>query len=301
MTARHTKDFRCSVIMPCYNAEETLSVQLEALADQSITDPWEMILVDNGSTDNSSCIAEEYQCRIANLIIIRASKRQGAGYARNEGVAQARSQHVAICDADDIVDKNWVAAMAAALETHGLVSGRLLFDKLNNPALAEQFELSWQKGVKRFKFWPYAVGCNMGVRRDLHDMIGGWDENFLRADDLDYSWRLKLKGIEPYYEPDAIVHYRIGRTKHSVARTYRFFKAAGESHYFLYKRFKPYGMPPRRANSEIVCSWLKILIRMPLLARGKFRTRIKHEIVKESGYLAGMFRGFLNSGKLAPV
>ena len=57
--------------------------------------------------------------------------------------------------------------------------------------------------------WPYPFACNTGVRRELHEQIGGYDESLIGGgEDSDYAWRLRRLGAQPRWEPAALVHYR---------------------------------------------------------------------------------------------
>ncbi|RUT11687.1 hypothetical protein DSM107010_30140 [Chroococcidiopsis cubana SAG 39.79] len=76
---------KLSVIIPSYNEAGTISGQLEALTTQQWYQPWEIIISDNGSTDETVAIAEQYQERLPNLQIVDSSDRQGAAHARNVG------------------------------------------------------------------------------------------------------------------------------------------------------------------------------------------------------------------------
>lgn len=126
---------KLSIIIPCFNAGQTIAVQLEALAQQEWSQPWEIIIADNGSTDETIKIVQTYQQRLPNLKIVDASKKRGAAHARNVGARVAQSEALAFCDADDEVAPGWVAAMGEALSEYDLVGGRDEHWKLNEPWL----------------------------------------------------------------------------------------------------------------------------------------------------------------------
>jgi glycosyltransferase involved in cell wall biosynthesis len=119
---------KLSVIIPCLNRGATLGIQLEALSTQKWSEPWELILSDNGSTDNSVDIAHNYMDRIPVFKIIDASARRGGPYALNMGVKAASAEKIACCDADDEVAPGWVAAMESALSKHDVVCGQFKFE-----------------------------------------------------------------------------------------------------------------------------------------------------------------------------
>src|SRR6266545_10527 len=106
---------KLSVVVPCFNSAKTIAIQLEALANQTWSEPWEVIVADNGSTDSSVAIAESYKKRLPHLRIVDASDRRGAGHARNVGAAAAAGDLLAFCDADDEVAPGWLSAMGQAL------------------------------------------------------------------------------------------------------------------------------------------------------------------------------------------
>ena len=109
---------KLSVIIPCLNAANTIAVQLDALAAQQWDQPWEVIVADNGSTDDSIAIIERYKTTLPHLRIADASARRGQPYALNVGAMAATGEALAFCDADDEVAPGWLSAMGEALSKH---------------------------------------------------------------------------------------------------------------------------------------------------------------------------------------
>lgn len=179
---------KLSVIIPCYNAASTIAIQLEALANQKWSQPWEVIVADNGSTDNSVAIAELFKQKIPSLRIVDASAKKGAAYARNIGASIAYAEALAFCDADDEVAPFWVAAMGEALAKYDFVTGRSLYDKLNEPWVIANHGSSDGFCIIENPYLPFAISCNIGVKRAVHQAIGGFDETFAMIEDIDYSW-----------------------------------------------------------------------------------------------------------------
>lgn len=273
-----------SVIIACFNAEKTLAVQLEALANQEWSEPWEVIISDNGSTDESVKIAQQYKERLPNLRIVDSSDRQGASYARNVGVLNATGEAVAFCDADDEVAPGWVAAMGKALSEYDFVTGRVELQKLNRP---EVIDPTWVQlegiGMTFPRYLPFALGCNIGIKCLLHHTVAGFDESFPFADDVDYSWRVQLAGAKLHYVPDALVHYRLRDSLWGL-----FCRACdyGEDDVLLYKRYLPLGMPKHKWTTTVRDGW-RLLKRLPQVSSVKTRAMW----VGHFGRFIGQWRG----------
>jgi glycosyltransferase involved in cell wall biosynthesis len=204
---------KLSVVMPVYNAADTICLQLDALARQDWSESWELIVADNGSTDDTREIVAGYEERIPALRIIDASGRQGTAHALNEGLRKAHGELFAFCEADDEVAPGWIRAMGEALEEHPLVVSRHDIDKLNPPWVRESRGRSplATDSELRLPFPPYPLHgptAGLGVRRELHERIGGFDETLRANHDADYCVRLHLIGVEPVIAPNALLHYR---------------------------------------------------------------------------------------------
>lgn len=248
-----------SVIIPCLNGSTTIAGQLDALTRQEWSRPWEIIIADNGSTDDTSAIVRRYQTRVPNLRMIDASARRGCSYARNAGVRAAASDRFAFCDVDDEVASGWVAAMGAALMRHDYVACRIDVERLN-PAWIKAL---WTGAADSahilpvcLDFLPAASGCGFGITRRLFDEVGEFDESLDRLDDLDYSWRAQLAGLNIHLEPDAVVYYRYRQT---LVDTYRQCFSDGRYQVELLKRYAPYGMR-WRPWTQGVRDWLGVAI-----------------------------------------
>lgn len=200
-----------SVVIPCFNAAATIGLQLEALARQECNEPWEIVVVDNGSTDGSRACVEAMRERLPNLRFARAAARRGASFARNEGVRLAQGERIVFVDADDEVAAGFIAAMAAGIDLHGFVAARLDAKELNhswasrnrNPA-----QMTCLQTGSVHPTLPYAGGGTLGIRKSIHDSVGGFDEGLLAHEDTDYCLRVQLAGHPLHFWPDALIHLR---------------------------------------------------------------------------------------------
>jgi glycosyltransferase involved in cell wall biosynthesis len=214
---------KLSVIIACYNAADTIGDQLNALASQHWSEPWEVIVVDNLSTDDLMEVVARYKARLPNLQIVKAYDRHSRAYARNVGVRAARSEAIAFVDADDQVAPGWASAMGNALETFNFVAGRFETKTLNPPWLSEALEnrvCSHQRDDLAQNWYPpylpHAAGGTLGIRRSLHEAIGGFDESQVFLSDTDYCFRAQLLGHKLHFVPDAVVHYRYRTTLRGI-------------------------------------------------------------------------------------
>lgn len=197
-----------SVVVPAHDAEATLGAQMDALLAQRWDEPFEVIVVDNGSTDGTGALVEAATARDPRVRLLRADGGQGPSYARNAGIRHARAPLVACCDADDVVAPGWIASMSGAVAKHDLVAGALEIDELNEPWVVAGRGRSIASGPGEFRGLAFAHGCNLGVRRDLFLAVGGFDERLTAGEEIDLAIRLKQRGVEAFYERRALVHYR---------------------------------------------------------------------------------------------
>ena len=126
---------KLSVILPCFNGAETIAVQLQALVGQHWPGGWELIVVNNGSTDRSMEIVDTYRDRFRHLTVAQAhvpnTPRLGVPHSYNTGIKAATGDAYVFCEADDEVAPGWLAAMGHALTQHDFVVARLDHRKLN--------------------------------------------------------------------------------------------------------------------------------------------------------------------------
>ena len=279
-----------SVIIPCLNAAGTLGVQLEALSRQDGVGEWEVIVADNGSTDRSREVVESYRERLPGLRLIDASDRRGQAHARNLGAAAATGDAFLFVDADDEVAPGWLAAMGRALTAHDFVACRYDNEKLN-PVWVQRTHLNPQKdGLTSYDyppFLPHAGGGGLGVRRQVHEAVGGFDETLPALEDTDYCWRIQLAGYAFDFVPDAVVNIR---HRHDLGSIYRQGVSYGKHNVLIYKRYRSRGMP-RLGWVPGLLRWAKLALKTPpMLATREGRARWAWQLGWRVGRIEGCFR-----------
>ncbi|GMA24892.1 glycosyl transferase [Luteimicrobium album] len=196
------------VIIPARDAETTIGDQLAALHAQDCGVPFQVVVCDNGSTDATADVARSWADRLEHLTVLDASARRGPSAARNEGARRTTAPFLVFCDADDVVAPGWLRAMREGLGKAALVAGVLEGDSLN---AGHRGALSWvPDGVYRKPFLDLlAVSSNnFGIRRDVFEALGGFEERLSTNEDTDLSWRVQLAGHALVRETEAVVHVR---------------------------------------------------------------------------------------------
>jgi glycosyltransferase involved in cell wall biosynthesis len=281
-----------SVVIPCLNAARTIADQLEALCAQQWSRPWEIVVADNGSSDGSQAIVESYTGRLPDLRLVDASDGRGAAHARNVGAEAASGDAVVFCDADDQVGAGWLPAIGDALSRFDFVASRIDFAKLNPPWIADKLRNAQGNGLQRVAYppyWPHAGGSGLGVRRALHELVGGFDESLPYLEDTDYCFRIQLTGVELHFAPEAVVHVRLSERPRNLfhqARMWAQYNVLMNKRYggglTLPDAWKSYiqtwrdliGCAPRVLRKEARPTWMKTLGTQIGLLEGAIRYRV---------------------------
>lgn len=274
-----------TVVVPAYNEEDRIVTQLEALGGQTFDGFWEVVVADNGSKDGTAAIVADWNGSIPSLRVIDASRDQGVNVARNEGVRAARASVIAICDADDHVSPNWLAAMYQALQRAPTVAGRLEIESVNPIESLVARPWRFDALTPALGFLPSAVGANCGFHRSVFDALGGFDESFRGGcDDIDFFWRAQLAGFELAFAADAVIEYFF-RTNHRD--TFRQIRTQASQEPLLYLKHRRHGMP-RPSVTHAIRRWITFLAVAPGIA---VSMRQRHKWGVRIAYRAGRMMG----------
>ncbi len=229
-----------SVIIPSYRRPDLLARQLAALAAQDYTEPWEVVVADNGGGTGATRVAASFVGRL-DVSVIDASGCLGAAAARNEGAAAARADLLLFLDDDDEADPAYVRRMAVAMGQHPFVAGQLDHERLNRNWVARALQ-PWQteRLMDMWGFLPHASGAAIGIRREVFDSVGGWPEGFCHSEDVALCWAVGLTGGKLRFVEGAVVHYR---HRSSVAGYLDQEWRSAFDDLQLYERFGHHGMP----------------------------------------------------------
>jgi glycosyltransferase involved in cell wall biosynthesis len=272
-----------SIVVPCRNTARHLERLLDSLVSQQVAEPSEILVVDNDSTDETALVAQQVR-RGLPVRLVSATERRSAAYARNVGARSAFGQKLLFVDADDDVERGYVASMAGALCGHQLVTSRVDSVTLNAEWVRAAHGMPWQAdGLATFFDFLPATGVNIGIWRPLFERLGGFSEELEPSEDIALTWRAQLAGVPLHFVPDALYRYRYRDT---LVELFRQSRRWGTSNVLLYEFFRDAGMPGR-TMARSTRDWLAAVDHF-------LRARTKSDLaaaVVMSGYCVGRFWG----------
>jgi glycosyltransferase involved in cell wall biosynthesis len=211
-----------SVVVPVYDHGEHLPEALLALADQTYSGEWEIVVVDNGSCVGlEATVASHPRARLVH------EARVGSYAARNRGVQEARGEVLAFTDADCRPEPSWLAAGTEALLADpacGLIAGRIDVEVRDprRPTAAELYEsvaaFSQREYVER---WRFGATANLFTRREVFARVGPFDESLYSLGDRDWGRRVFEAGFAQRYAEVARVRHPARRSVGELLRRAR--------------------------------------------------------------------------------
>lgn len=202
-----------SVVIPAYNAAETIRQCIDAVENQSLErDSYEVIVVDNNSTDGTGAIIRSFP-----NVHYYLETRKGSASARNAGLKHARGRIIAFTDADCIPARGWLEQIVAPIESgeYDVCGGEIVPVSVDTEI--EKFGKVWfwpiQDIISGAQFYyPYVITANAAYAADMVRRAGDFDPTFPVAgyEDTDLGWRSYFAGARFCYVPQALVlhHHR---------------------------------------------------------------------------------------------
>lgn len=237
---------RVSVLLAVRNGEPFLRYQLLALERQACSFAWEVIIIDNGSTDGSAATARTFVDRLPHFTLLYENT-PGKSYALNLGISAARGKYLIIADADDEAAEDYLQRMSEGLDTYDVVGGYLETKLLNAP-VAQNPSITNTEMPVFLGFLPAIPGCTLGIRASVLDKVGLFDVNLKLGEDIDVCWRAHALGATFGRQLDAVLHNRRPATNWEA-----FKKARGYSHAYvwLYERYRSQGLKRRSLHDAL--------------------------------------------------
>lgn len=199
-----------SVIVPTYNAANTIRDTIEALLNQNYPkNKYEVIFVDDGSNDDTVKIIKSYK-----KVKLIKQKHKGPAAARNLGAKKARGGILLFTDSDCVPSRNWIRDMIKPLKNSKIVGVSGTYRTLNKDSLIARFvgyEISRNHEImKKQKYIDFIGSYSAAYRKDIFLKFGGFDESFPIAsgEDPELSFRISKAGYKMVFQSKAYVYHR---------------------------------------------------------------------------------------------
>ena len=242
-----------SVVIATYNRAQELLPTLESIAQLDVSESWEVIVVDNNSSDNTRELVRNISTRFPTDLRYVFEAEQGRSAALNAGIKSARGDVIAITDDDVRVDSHWLENAGRALQQLGCdyIGGKALplWGGVRPTWLPNHGARHWgvialldygPESVELGEGVP-ALGVNMCFRREALERVGDWDNRIgrkagtlLGQEVREWCQRAKAARLRGYYSPDVVVHHVIPADRLTKRYFRRWFYWNGISRAILY-------------------------------------------------------------------
>ena len=220
------KAYACSIIMPVFNEVELTIQCLTRLAEVTRGTEYEVILVDNGSTDGTQALCDGLS---GDVQVLRNEENLGFAVACNQGAKAARGQYLVFLNNDTIPLEGWLTALAQEVQASAevaVVGSKLLYE--NGTVQHGGVAFSWLYGTayhiylgvqadapmvnRRRELQAVTAAC-MLVRREAFEEVGGFDEGFRNGfEDMDLCLRIRDRGGRVIYQPRSTLYHLESQT-----------------------------------------------------------------------------------------
>ncbi|QWN35858.1 glycosyltransferase family 2 protein [Cobetia sp. 4B] len=219
-----------SVIIPTYNRESLVIDSLNSILEQSYR-PIEIVLVDDGSTDNTVSVVRKWRNRIGDhtdfTVNIVQQSNLGAPSARNLGIKKSKGRYIQFFDSDDLLDAKKIDIQVSYLKNNlniDYVYARAqIFENVIGDT--DKFIGSERSGTIAGHMGAHALKTDLGIyRRRIIEKMGFWNENMKVWQEGEYNLRLFTNKANIHYMPEVLAYYRIhnnGRISSNISE-YKF-------------------------------------------------------------------------------
>jgi GT2 family glycosyltransferase len=219
-----------SVIIVNWNGRQYLQSCLDAVMSQSFVD-FEVILVDNGSTDDS---VQFVRAHYGEVRIVQLAENLGFTGGNHAGLDVASGQFIALLNNDTRVEPGWLGSLINGMKSHadvGICASRIIIDGTDRiDSIGDRFttaftgtKIGHQKSAHIFDTaQPVQGGCAAAIlyRRSMLNQIGFFDDEFFfNHEDTDLNLRAWLSGWKCIYVPDAVVHHKVSASVGELSAT----------------------------------------------------------------------------------
>jgi GT2 family glycosyltransferase len=223
---------RATVVVVGFNGEEFIGPCLDSLGNSDVPPPeYELVFVDNASSDRTVAMVEEFQGRFPHFRIVRNDRNVGFAAAANQAADLAEAPILVLLNQDTVVERAWLRELLAPFDQDPSIAevGSKVLNGGGPGLYAAALEVLYggvcivHEGDRRT---DAVSGCAMAVARDAFRRVGGFASDlFMYGEDLDLGYRLRRAGYRIAYTPRSVAHHQAVRRFRASTRTYMFYTA----------------------------------------------------------------------------
>jgi len=195
-----------SVVIPALNAERSIEGLLASLERQDVPrDQYEIIVVDDGSRDGT----EDVVRRFPNVILLTQPNR-GPSAARNIGAKHAQGEVILFTDSDCEAPPNWISLMVAPMDDPRVIGVKGAYLTRQSSLVAQFIQAEYEEKYRimaRKESIDFVDTYSAAYRKKVFMEYGGFDEEYLGAEDAEFSYRLSQDALRMVFVPNAIVYH----------------------------------------------------------------------------------------------
>ncbi len=297
MNGEREKPF-VSVIVPVLDGMPTFAQLLDELLEQTWPrERWELIIVDNGSTDGSLELAQRVAAQHEHVRVVRENRR-GPSAARNAGVRASRGSILAFIDSDCLPGRSWLKELVGVFADRTVWAAGGLLKSAAPTTLTEAFSAR-QEILNQEDFFkerpykpPFLLTANFAVRRAVFDRVGYFDETLRVGEDADFCWRILEAGGKLELVRSAIAAHRHRSNLRSFTRQMFLYGVGSATTFARHRDFIGYRY---WLDFTSYRCWVKALVKAllyPFIRRDPYLRREGWlELVRYSCFLAGRIVG----------
>ncbi len=299
-----------SLIVCTYNRDKYLYGALRCIAENGFpTEAYEIVLVNNMSTDNTDAECRRFQNDYPNVVFrYLIETNQGLSFARNRGIAESRGDTLVFLDDDSYIQEGYLENLQRQLDTHpeaDAFGGKIdpVFESGEAPKWLSKWNYSWVSAIDLggsvcpFKGKAFPIGANMGIRKAMLTKFGVFNtelgrskKNLMGGEEKDLFERIRQQGGSIYYFPDVVVQHVIPPSR----TTKEYIKRLGEG-VGMSERIRTLGISKwkylKRLFSELVKWGGTIVLWVVSVFQGK----------PERGQVLVLFRRHVTKGLLVRI
>lgn len=206
-----TRQYEAGVVVATHNRADLLPRLLRALERQHGIEAFEVVVVDDASTDDTPSVLDEL-ARTASVPvrIHRIESNRGPATARNLGWRASTAPYIAFTDDDCVPQAGWLESLVDALGTNDVAQGRTMPDPAqaaHHGPFSRTLDVKTEDG--------FYQTCNIAYRRSVLERLGGFDEHFRHpaGEDTDLAWRARDAGAATTFVDGAVVYHDVRRSR----------------------------------------------------------------------------------------